>query len=68
MKRPGIITRMFRLFKKAEKEDLSKEIRELEELVEDLQRIREKPEPKKEEPKDKIQTLADELLGQMKRV
>lgn len=68
MKRPGIITRILRLFKKAEKEDLSKEIRELEELVEDLQRIREKSEPKIEEPKDKIQTLADELLGQMKRV
>jgi len=69
MKRPKILAKIFGLFKKAEvEEDPSKDIRELEELVEDLQRIREKPEPKKEEPKDKIQSLADELLGQMKRV
>lgn len=66
MKRPKIITRIFGLFKKAEvEEDLAKEIRELEELIEEHI---ENPELKKEEPKDKIQTLADELLDQMKRV
>jgi len=65
MKRQKVITRIFRLFKKAEvEEDLVKDIKELIE-----ERI-ESPEPKKEEeePRDKIQTLADELLDQMKRV
>jgi hypothetical protein len=68
MKRPKILAKIFGLFKKAEvEEDLSKDIRELEELIEIT--LEQKPEPKKEEqPKDKIQSLADELLGQMKRV
>ena len=68
MKKPKILAKIFGLFKKAEvEEDLSKEIRELEELIEIT--LEQKPEPKKEEkPKDKIQSLADELLGQMKRV
>ena len=71
MKRPKILAKIFGLFKKAEvEEDLSKEIRELKELVEIVEiTLEQKPEPKKEEqPKDKIQSLADELLGQMKRV
>ena len=64
MKRPEIITKIFGLFKKAEEVDLSKDIKELKEIIEH----EENSEPKKEEPKDKIQVLADELLDQMKRV
>jgi cell division FtsZ-interacting protein ZapD len=61
MKRPKIITRIFGLFKKAEvEEDLTKEINEQKELIEEL--------IENSEPKDEIQTLADELLDQMKWV